>query len=133
MRQRTSIYVYYYVLMLIIAAALPEKGHAQKPLIYTVKGGDTLGEIARRYQVSVGQLRLWNGLADDKIIRGQQLTLWPHGGPRWYVVRSGETLSEIALQFDVSITQLLFSSFYKWKHPISIFQYHLELFLLVYF
>lgn len=69
MRQGISIYLHC-ALMLLLAAVFPEKGYAQKPLIYTVKGGDTLGEIARRYQVSVDQLRRWNRLPDDKIIRG---------------------------------------------------------------
>ena len=96
----------YCVLTLFIAAAFPEKGHAQKPLTYTVKRGDTLGEIALSYEVSVAQLRRWNGLHNDKIILGQQLQLWPHSAPRWYTVRSGDTLSDIALQFDVSLATL---------------------------
>gem|GEM_PF-262647 len=99
----------FYALMLLLEAGLPEKGHAQNPkkiLTYTVKKGDTLSEIALRYQVSVSQLLQWNGLSTDKINQGQKLWLWPHPTPRWHVVRSGETLSEIALQFDVSIATL---------------------------
>ncbi|MFZ7111596.1 MAG: LysM peptidoglycan-binding domain-containing protein [Desulfatiglandales bacterium] len=96
----------YCALLLLLSTALAQRSYAQKPLTYTVKGGDTLSAIALRYQVSVDQLRKWNGLSDDKLTRGQQLTLWPHGRPGWYVVRSGENLSEIGLRFDVSIATL---------------------------
>lgn len=95
-----------WAVMLFFMVAFPEQGLAQKPLTYTVKRGDTLSEIALRYQVSVGQIRLWNALPNDKIIQGQQLQLWPRGVPRWYMVRSGDTLSEIALRFDVPAATL---------------------------
>lgn len=93
-------------LLPFLAVAFPEKAQSQQLVAYTVKRGDTLTEIAQRYQVSVTQLRRWNGIRDDKIIQGQQLQLWPLGAPSWYVVRSGETLSEVASQFDVSIATL---------------------------
>lgn len=96
-------------LLLFLETGLPTQIHArnvQKPLTYTVRRGDTLSEIALRYQVSVARLRRWNGLSGDTIMQGQQLRLWPHTAPRWYVVRRGETLSEIALQFDLSVATL---------------------------
>ena len=98
-----------FALMLFLAGTFPENGYARNPhktLTYIVKRGDTLSEIALRYQVSVVRLRQWNSLRNDEIIEGQQLNLWPSVAPKWYVVRSGDTLSEIALQFDVSISTL---------------------------
>jgi LysM repeat protein/N-acetylmuramoyl-L-alanine amidase len=99
-------YYLFLALILFFMATFAEKGFAQKPLTYTVKRGDTLSEIALRYQVSVVQMRQWNGLSNNKIISGQQLQLWPCDVPRWYMVRSGDTLSEIALRFDVGIATL---------------------------
>ena len=93
-------------LILCLIVAFPERGLAQKPLTYTVKRGDTLSEIALRYQISVAQIRRWNRLPNDNIIRGQQLEFWPGGAPQWYMVRSGDTLSEIALRFDVPVASL---------------------------
>ena len=78
-------------------------GKTDSPVIYIVKRGDTLSEIALTYKVSVGQLRRWNRLRGDKIFEGQRLKLWPHGSSLYYVVRSGDTLSEIAAQCGVSI------------------------------
>ncbi len=96
----------FWALLLFFMIAFPENGLAQNPLSYTVKKGDTLSEIALRYQVSVAQMRRWNGLSNDKIFQGQRLRFWPGGVPRWYRVRSGDTLSEIALRFDVPMATL---------------------------
>jgi len=93
-------------LLLFFSAACPLPGHARSPLNYKVKRGDTLIDIAGRYEVSVMQLRLWNVLRDDNIIEGQRLRLWPRGPLPRYVVRSGETLSEISAQFDIPISAL---------------------------
>jgi len=75
-------------------------------MIYRVKRGDTLGGIARRYKVSVEQLRQWNRLRGDRIFVGQRLELWPGGLPDCHVVRSGDTLSEIAQQYGLSLSTL---------------------------
>ena len=85
---------------------VPAKGLAEKPLTYRVKKGDTLSEIALRFQVSVTQVRQWNRLSNDTIFQGQQLQLWPTGGPAGYVVKAGDTLSEIALRFHVDVATL---------------------------
>jgi len=81
-------------------------GKTDSPVIYIVKRGDTLSEIALTYKVSVGQLRRWNRLRGDKIFEGQRLELWPHSSSVCYVVRSGDTLSEIAAQCGVSLSTL---------------------------
>jgi len=44
---------------------------------YTVIRGDTLGEIAKDYHVTVGQIRRWNGLQDDRIEVGDVLRIFP--------------------------------------------------------
>ena len=44
---------------------------------YTVRSGDSLSHIAKKFNVSVAELRRWNKLDKDKHIRpGQQLTLF---------------------------------------------------------
>lgn len=43
--------------------------------VYTVKKGDTLGAIARRYRVTVKDLMRWNGLKSDKLRIGQKLRI----------------------------------------------------------
>ena len=43
---------------------------------YTVKNGDTLSHIARRYRVSVKQLMSWNHLRSDKLRIGQKIYIY---------------------------------------------------------
>ena len=45
--------------------------------IYVVQRGDTLTAIGRRHEISVRQLKLWNGLTSDLILIGQKLFLKP--------------------------------------------------------
>jgi membrane-bound lytic murein transglycosylase D len=52
-----------------------------KRAIYRVKHGDTLHSIAKRYGISVAQLKDWNGLRADSVRKGQRLTIWQHGAP----------------------------------------------------
>ncbi|XXM72931.1 LysM peptidoglycan-binding domain-containing protein [Lysinibacillus sphaericus] len=42
---------------------------------YTVQSGDTLSHIAMRYDVSVSQIKTWNGLKSDMIYVGQKLSM----------------------------------------------------------
>ncbi len=45
--------------------------------IYTVKKGDTLGQIAGNYRVQAREIRSWNGIKYGEYIHpGQKLTLW---------------------------------------------------------
>lgn len=43
--------------------------------VYRVRQGDTLGDIARRFGVSVRQLRNWNGVSGSRIYPGQHLQI----------------------------------------------------------
>ncbi len=49
--------------------ALPERN------IYIVKKGDTLYSISRRYLVSVDELKQWNGITNNTISIGQELSI----------------------------------------------------------
>jgi len=83
-----------------------------------VRRGETLGAIARRYRVTVSQLRGWNGLRSNTIRAGQVLRLRPGTsrkttarttavtGPKVHVVRAGDTLSSIARRYRTTIQAL---------------------------
>lgn len=47
---------------------------------HTVRSGESLGVIARRYGVTVSELKRWNGLRSDLIRAGQKLVV--HNSPR---------------------------------------------------
>ena len=63
--------------------------------VYLVKKGDTLWDIARKFNVTISQLRFWNGLGYRRIIRpGQTLNIWlPESSGRTEAIARGETHS----------------------------------------
>lgn len=75
---------------------------------YTVVRGDSLWRIARRFDVSVAQLRAWNGLASGSVLRpGQPLAV--HGRETtdgYYRVRAGDSLWSIATRFSIAVEDL---------------------------
>ena len=42
---------------------------------YKIKEGDTLGGIAKKFRISVKQLKAWNGLKSDIIRAGKTLKI----------------------------------------------------------
>jgi membrane-bound lytic murein transglycosylase D len=61
------------------AASAPVAGTGEQ-VTYTVRRGDTLSHIARRFSVSVAQLLSWNGLnKSDQLMPGQRLVMYRGG------------------------------------------------------
>lgn len=74
---------------------------------YTVKRGDTLSHIARRFHTTISELVELNSIKDpDKIFVGQSLTI-PKVLPQTYVVKRGDTLSYIASQYETTVDHLV--------------------------
>ncbi len=97
--------------------------------VYMVRSGDTLGAIARRFGVSIGALRAWNGIHGSMLRVGRRLYVAAPArassrrrasttavrrrqegealaGARLYTVRRGDTLDTIAARFGVSTSDL---------------------------
>ena len=52
-------------------------GNTTRKLRYTVRNGDSLYVIARRFRVGIDQIARWNGIDKNKILRpGQKLTMY---------------------------------------------------------
>jgi membrane-bound lytic murein transglycosylase D len=88
---------------------------------YTVRSGDTLGAIARRYRTSVDALVRLNGLKSRTLIRpGQVLRVPSRGGVETaapapaaaageqvtYIVRGGDTLFQIAQTYKTTVEKI---------------------------
>ncbi|HIF9110069.1 TPA: LysM peptidoglycan-binding domain-containing protein [Photobacterium damselae] len=89
---------------------------------HTVKSGESLWNIAKKYNTNVANLRRWNNLSANSTLRiGQKLTVkhsvsntsTKQSSVRWtqYKVRSGDSLSVIAQRHDVSVSELM-----KWNN-----------------
>ena len=97
---------------------------------YQVQDGDTLWDIARKYDVGVQQLAKWNGMAPrDPLRPGSKLVIWTQAAEPQkvsainpadfvhpfeetthqrigYTVRNGDSLARISERFRVSISNL---------------------------
>ena len=102
-------------LVVLLAVAVPAPAAAGS---YTVKWGDTLTGVAKRFGVSVRALADANGLADpNRVLAGRSLAV-PSGGtaskappapaaPRVHVVAVGENLTDIAKREGVGLADVL--------------------------
>lgn len=74
---------------------------------YVVQSGDTISEIAEKFNVSVNTIRWQNGLkANTPIHSGDSLIILPVDGVR-HIVMKGETLSNIASKFKGDIDEII--------------------------
>lgn len=88
------------------------------PAMYVVQAGDNLSTIAKKFNVTVADLKKWNTLTDDAIQLNAKLKLsasdFASGSstaettvaPLTYTVAKGDYLSAIAKKFKVSLTDL---------------------------
>lgn len=86
------------------------EGAAVRPLVYTVKAGDSLIHLSRLSGVSVDDIKRLNGLGADQINIGQKLVLPTAGSDinyvDTYVVREGDTLASIASLHSTTVWEL---------------------------
>ena len=75
--------------------------------IYQVKSGDTLYSIAKKYNISVNELKGLNDLDSYELSVGQMLKV-PSGLSlvNTYIVDKGDTLYSVAKKFDISVNKL---------------------------
>lgn len=73
---------------------------------YKVVNGDTLYSIARRYNVSVNELKRINNLSNNNINIGQELIIPKHTNIE-YIVKSGDTLYSISKKYNINIKDIM--------------------------
>lgn len=74
--------------------------------IHTVKSGDTLTAIARKFDMSVSELAEANKLDTDKPLKLGAKIKGPATTQKAYVAQSGDTLAAVAKRFNVSVKDL---------------------------
>ena len=73
---------------------------------HTVKKGDTLASISKKYTISASDIRELNNLKSKKLKNGQKL-LVKHIGPKTYTVKKGDNIQKIAKKFDIDVDDLM--------------------------
>lgn len=101
---------------------LAEVKKATDRSVHVVRSGENLGLIAKKYRVSVNQIKAWNNMKNTTIYPGQKLIVYGSGSANYtvsssspvvrsseqskHVVRSGENLDLIAKKYKCSVTDL---------------------------
>lgn len=80
--------------------------------IYIVKSGDTLYSIARKYNISVDELKKINNLSNNILSLGQKLiisteTVKPTPDNNIYIVQKGDSLYSIATKYSTTIDEII--------------------------
>ncbi len=85
---------------------------------YSVKKGDTIGEIADLYKVSASDIKSWNSLSNNTIYAGKTLKIYSNAAVNdlpenvssksayLHTVENGESLYSIAQKYDTSVQRL---------------------------
>jgi len=78
-------------------------------LVYVVKRGDSLYQIASSFNTSVAEIKQRNNLSSNTLQVGQKLTIQSGNlsGASQYTVKSGDTPYEIAKKFGMNLSVLL--------------------------
>ncbi len=74
---------------------------------YTIKKGDTLYGIARKYNINPDLLAILNGLNSQDYIYPDQEILIPKSNYSYYVTKDGDTIDIVANKFNVDNRELL--------------------------
>lgn len=94
------------ILLLLTAATL---AFGQSRPVHVVRSGETLFSISRQHNVTVEQIRTWNGMTSNTISTGQRLFVGPEtGAPNpgtalQHRVQPGETLFSISRRYGVTV------------------------------
>lgn len=97
----------------VVDAILEYIGYSQDKNVYTVKSGDSLWAIAKRYGITVDELKRANNLTSNTLSIGQKLTIpsketvTPSQDYTLYTVKSGDNLYSIARRYGLTMNELM--------------------------
>lgn len=72
---------------------------------HTVKKGETLYTIAKKYSMTIDEIKRLNNLHSARLKIGQKLTI-KKTSPSFYIVQKGDTIYRIAKRFNMNIEDL---------------------------
>lgn len=80
---------------------------SEENITYIVQSGDSLWSIAKKYNVTVNDLKNANNLTNNLLQIGQKLIIPSNTNYIYYTVTSGDSLWKIAKNFNVNINDLI--------------------------
>lgn len=99
------------------------KVNKEDRILYKVRRGDTLSEIALKFNTTVGHLAAINSIKNPNLIYTGEIIVISHNynnrKTKEYKIKIGDTLSEIALKFNTTVNYLV--EINKIKNPNLIY------------
>ena len=89
----------------IAEGSVKSTSHREDTSFHRARKGETLSAIAKKYSVSVGDLKQLNNLRSNGLRPGQKITL-KKVGPKTYTVRRGDNIYRIAKRLDMDADEL---------------------------
>lgn len=74
---------------------------------YIIKPGDTLYNIAKRYNITVDEIKRLNNFNNNMLKIGDIIYLPNNNQVRTYVIRTGDTLESIANRFNTTVENIM--------------------------
>jgi len=80
--------------------------YAHADVTYTIKKGDTLSRVSKKFKVSAKEIRSLNNLKKSARLKiGKTLTV-KKTGPKTYTVKKGDSINKIAKKFNIDAEEL---------------------------
>jgi len=89
-----------FVMILIFAV------HAHADETYTIRKGDTLSKISKKFKVNIHQIREINNLKKSAKLKPGQHLIVKRTGPKTYTVKKGDNIFRIAKKFNLDVDEL---------------------------
>lgn len=74
---------------------------------YTIKKGDNLYQISKKYNVNASLLAILNGLNLDDYIYPDQVIMIPKNNYAYYITKEGDTIELVANTFNTDVMSLI--------------------------
>ncbi len=86
------------------------KNAKPRQVVFTVKKGNTLINIATHFKVDINEVKQWNHMKSNKVLAGQKLKIYTKNDIRVvsYTVKKGDTITQISDKFNVVKRDILF-------------------------
>ncbi|HET6514560.1 MAG TPA: LysM peptidoglycan-binding domain-containing protein [Thermodesulfovibrionales bacterium] len=81
--------------------------YVQKIQYHTVKKGDSLSSLSKKYSVPLKDLKELNNIKKPKRLKPGQTLIVRKIGPKTYTVKKGDTISRIAKRFNISSDDIM--------------------------
>ena len=86
---------------------IPINNQANNNIQYVIKPGDTLYNIAKRYNTNVDEIKKINNLNSNMLKIGETILIPSTSNYQTYVIRTNDTLEGIALRYNTTVENIM--------------------------